>query len=199
MKVNVSTWTLDSTATGLKVTRTTDDLLACVGWTFVTLLPVRLKGREEVAYCTTHSEWPAQYKKLSTESKEAYKMFARKEIRYVRHQSTKMYKKVFSFYMRNETCITHFDILKGSWTVRGNSDESMQTTKKLFLKDYIVSVTIAASTEASPQLRGLPAGDFGWQYTPWSCLRPASKPKAEEEEVKSAALSGTYSGVNAIY
>ena len=42
----------------------------------------------------------------------------------------------------------------------------------------------------------------GWQYTPWSCLRPASEPKAEEEEVMSAAhlrnLQGTYSGVNAI-
>ena len=32
------------------------------------------------------------------------------------------------------------------------------------------------------------SGHFGWQYTPWSCLRPASKPKAEEEEVTSAAL-----------
>ena len=26
--------------------------------------------------------------------------------------------------------------------------------------------SVEASTEASPQLRGLPAGDFGWQYTP---------------------------------
>ena len=53
----------------------------------------------------------------------------------------------------------------------------------------------AASTEASPQLRGLPARDFGWQYTPGGSihrevvcgLRPASKPKAEEDEVTSVA------------
>ena len=37
------------------------------------------------------------------------------------------------------------------------------------------------TTEASPQLRGLPAGYL------FSCLRPASKPKAEEDEVTSAA------------
>ena len=34
-------------------------------------------------------------------------------------------------------------------------------------------------------LKPVPNGEFGWQYALWSCLRPASKPKAEE--VTSAA------------
>ena len=81
----------------------------------------------------------------------------------------------------------------------------MATQKKTWERwsDEEVSALLAIYSEGfSPQLRGLPAGDFDWQYKPWSCLRPASKLKAEEEEeeeVMSVAPSGTYSGVNAIY